>query len=268
MNAPGLLDLVGIQDWPAFVLVSARISGLFLAAPLWSMAGLPRSVRAAAAVVLSVILLPSIGPVRPLPDDMLASSVVLGGETLLGIAIGLTGAMILAGISLAGEVTSLQMGLSLGQALGSLPEGTTVGVGQLQGYFALTVYLSLGGHVTLYEGLAASFRAIPPGQAALGTLGGREVVELAATVFSGAIRVAAPMTVALLLANLALAILGKAVPQLNVMMISFPVTISIGLVMLGASLPFLASFLSGTIDGLPAQVGQAIQAFTPPPVVR
>jgi flagellar biosynthetic protein FliR len=171
--------------------------------------------------------------------------------------------MILAAVTLAGEVTSLQMGLSLGQALGSLPEGATVGVGQLQGYFALTIYLSLGGHMILYEGLAASFRAVPPGQAAFGVPGGREVVELAATVFSGAVRTAAPITVALLLANLALAILGKAVPQLNVMMVSFPVTIAIGLVMLGASLPFLAAFLSGTVGELPGHVGQAIQAFTP-----
>jgi flagellar biosynthetic protein FliR len=268
MRAPGLFELIGIQDWPAFVLVSARVAGLFLAAPLWSMAGLPRSIRSAAAVVLSVVLLPVVSHVRPFPDDMLASSVMLAGETLLGVAIGLTGALIMHGIVLAGEVTSMQMGLSLGQALGSLPEGATVGVGQLQGYFALTIYLTLGGHLTLYQGLAASFAAVPPGQASLGLLGGRQVVDLAGTVFSTGIRAAAPLMVALLLANLALAILGKAVPQLNVMMASFPVTISIGLIALGASLPFLASFLSGTVEALPGAVGRTIEAFTITPAVR
>jgi flagellar biosynthetic protein FliR len=268
MTQPGLLEVIGIRDWPAFVLVSSRVSGVFLAAPLWSMAGLPRSIRAAVAVLLSVLLLPLLPAVRPLPDDMLAMSVVLAGETALGIAIGLTGAVMLHAVTVAGEVTSLQMGLSLGQALGSLPEGATVGVGQLQGYFALTIYLSLGGHLTLLEGLAASFRAVPPGQAAAGLLGGREVVELAGTVFSGAIRAAAPIIVALLLANLALAILGKAVPQLNVMMVSFPVTIAIGLVMLGASLPFLASHLASTVEALPASVTQTIEAFTPASLVR
>jgi flagellar biosynthetic protein FliR len=268
MTPPGLLDLIGIRDWPAFVLVSARISGLFLAAPLWSMAGMPRSLRAGLAVVLSVVLLPLLPAVQPLPDDMMAMSVILAGETVLGIAIGLTGAVVLHAVTVAGEVTSLQMGLSLGQALGALPEGATVGVGQLQGYFALTIYLSLGGHLTLYEGLAASLRAIPPGQAAAGLLGGREVVALAATVFSGGIRTAAPIIVALLLANLALAILGKAVPQLNVMLVSFPITIAVGLVMLGASLPFLAAHLSRTVEALPAWVGQTIEAFTPAPAAR
>jgi flagellar biosynthetic protein FliR len=268
MMSPGLLQLVGIQDWPTFVLVSARLSGLFLAAPLWSMTGVPKTVRSAAVVLLSAALLPSLPHIAPMPDDMVAMSIVLAGETLMGIAIGLTGALVLHGISVAGEVASLQMGLSLGEALGSLPPGATVGVGQLQGYFGMLIYLSLGGHLTLYRGLAASFAAVPPGQAYLGAAGARQAVELAGAIFSTGVRAAAPILVALLLAHLALAILGKAVPQLNVMMVSFPITISIGMVALGATLPFLAAFVSGSIEGLPVLVGQTIQAFTLSPAVR
>jgi flagellar biosynthetic protein FliR len=268
MIAPGLLELVGIQDWPAFVLVSARVSGLFLAAPLWSMTGVPKTVRSAAVVLLSVVLLPSMPHLASLPDDMVAMSLVLAAETLLGIAIGLTGALVLHGVAIAGEVASLQMGLSLGEALGSLPPGATVGIGQLQGYFGMLIYLSLGGHLTLYRGLAASFAAVPAGQAVLGASGARQAVELASAVFSTGVRAAAPIIVALLLTNLAMAILGKAVPQLNVMMVSFPITISIGMVALAATLPFLAAFLSASVDGLPALVGQTIQAFTVAPVVR
>lgn len=268
MMTPGLLELVGLQDWPTFVLVSARLSGLFLAAPLWSMTGVPKTVRSAAVVLLSLVLLPSLPHIAPLPDDMVAMSLVLAGETMMGVAIGLTGALVLHGISIAGEVASLQMGLSLGEALGSLPPGATVGIGQLQGYFGMLIYLSVGGHLTLYRGLAASFAAVPPGQAWLGAAGARQAVDLASAVFSTGVRAAAPIIVALLLANLALAILGKAVPQLNVMMVSFPITISIGMVALAATLPFLAAFITGSIDTLPGLVGQAIQAFTLSPAVK
>jgi flagellar biosynthetic protein FliR len=261
--SPTLLQMIGIGDWPAFVLVSARVAGLFLAAPLWSTAGVPKSIRSAAAVLLSIVLIPSVIPVAPLPDDMVAMAVILASETLLGIAIGMTGAMFMHGVMVAGEVASLQMGLSLGQALGALPEGATVGVGQLKGYFASLIYLSLGGHLTLYQALAGSFAAVPPGRAFLGVQGGRMVAELAGTVFSSGIRAAAPVMVALLLANLALAILGKAVPQLNVMMVSFPVTIAIGMIALGASLPFLAAYLGGQIDGLPQVLGRTISSFQP-----
>ncbi len=259
---PGLLELVGPLDWPAFVLVSARVSGFFLAAPLWSTTGMPRSLRGSVAVVLSVVLMPLVTPVAPLPDDMMAMAFVLAGETLLGLAIGLTGSLLIHGVTIAGEVASLQMGLSLGQALGTVPEGATVGVGQLKGYFALLLYLSLNGHLVLYQSLASSFSAVPAGRAVLGVAGGLEVANLAGAVFSTGVRVAAPIIVALLLANLALAILGKAVPQLNVMMLSFPVMISIGLVTLGASLPFLASFLTGEIAGMPEHVRTTIRAFS------
>lgn len=268
MTAPNLLDLVGIQDWPAFVLVSARVAGLFMVEPLWAMTAVPRTVRGALAVVLSVALLPTLTRGPQLPDDMVAMSVVLAGETLLGVAIGMVGAFILQGVVIAGEVASLQMGLSLGQALGSLPEGATVGVGQLQGYFALSIYLILGGHLALYQGLAASFASVPPGRALLGLQGGQAIVELAGTIFSGGVRAAAPVLVALLLAHVALAILGKAVPQLNVMMVSFPVTIAIGLVALGTSLPFLGAFLSGTVGALPDQAARVIQSFSVQAAVR
>lgn len=260
---PQLLQLIGISDWPAFVLVSARVAGFFFAVPLWSTIGLPKSIRSAAAVLLSVILIPAVTPVAPMPDDMVAMTVILAAETLMGIAIGLTGAMFMHGITVAGEVASLQMGLSLGQAIGAVPEGATVGVGQLKGYFASLIYLSLGGHLTLYSALAASFAAVPPGKAVLGIDGARMVADLAGTVFSSGVRAAAPIMVALLLANVALAILGKAVPQLNVMMMAFPVTISLGLIALGATLPFLAAYIGGQVDALPELLGRTISSFQP-----
>lgn len=265
---PGFLQLVGPQDWPAFVLVSARVSGFFLAAPLWSTTGLPSSLRGAVAVLLSVVLIPQVTPPAPLPDSMVAMAFVLAGETLLGLAIGFTGGLVIHSVTVAGEVASLQMGLSLGQALGTVPEGATIGVGQLKGFFALLLYLSLDGHLVLYQCLVSSFAAVPAGRAVLGVGGGLEVATLAGSVFSSGVRVAAPIIVALLLANLALAILGKAVPQLNVMMLSFPVTISIGLLTLGASLPFLAHFLTGSFASVPQQVRETIGAFTVAPAVR
>ncbi|HTS87707.1 MAG TPA: flagellar biosynthetic protein FliR [Gemmatimonadales bacterium] len=268
MIAPSLLDQVGIQNWPAFVLVSARVAGLFMVEPLWAITAVPRTVRGAMAVVFSVALLPTLTAAPRLPDDMIAMSLLLGGETLLGMAMGMLGALVLQGVVIAGDVASLQMGLSLGQALGSLPEGTTVGVGQLQGYFALSIYLMLGGHLTLYQGLATSFATIPPGHALLGLGGSRAVVDLAETIFQGGIQAAAPVLIALLLAHVALAILGKAVPQLNVMMVSFPVTIAIGLVALGTSLPFLGAYLSGTVAALPDQAANLIAAFGAAAAVR
>ena len=266
---PGLLESLGVRDYPGFVLVSARVAGLFSAAPLWSMAGMPRAARGAVVVVLSLVLLPSLPGTSVLHDDVVGTGFVLASEVVLGLGIGLTGAVILHGVALAGEVASFQMGLSLGAALAPMQETTeVVGIGQLQSLFALAIYAGLGGHLILYQGVSMSLQAVPPGRVLAMGEGVRSVVALAGTIFATGIRAAAPVIVALILAHLALAILGKAVPQLNVMMLSFPITIGLGLMAFGAAFPFLASFVTGAVEQLPATVSGTVGAFVPAPGVR
>ncbi len=267
MTTPSLLTTLSPANWPAFVLVSVRVGGMMFTAPFWSMTTMPRTLRSAIVVLFSVLLLPS-AAVPHIPDDMMAMAVALASEMVLGVAIGLTGAAFIHGMALAGEVVSLQMGLMLGAALVPMPEAPVSGVGELKSFLALSLYVALGGHLTLLQGLGASLGAIPPGGALNLPGGGQEVVAIAGTVFTTAVRAAAPIMVALFLANLALAILSKAVPQLNVMMVAFPVTISLGFIVLAASLPFLAQLIGGWTGAMPASLEGILRAFTPLPVAR
>jgi flagellar biosynthetic protein FliR len=238
-----------------------------LIAPLWSMSAVPRTVRGAIAVVLTIMLLPAAHPVR-LPDDVFGMPVLLGSELILGLAIGLTAAVLMQGVALAGEVASLQMGLSLGAALTPMPEAPVSGIGELKSFFALSIYVGLGGHLTLISGLGESLITIPPGSALNLSDGAHAVLALGGTVFSTGVRAAAPVMVALFLANLALAVVSKAVPQLNVMMVAFPLTIGLGLLVLAAALPFVGTQLSGAVGALPRTVEATVQAFTPLQAVR
>jgi flagellar biosynthetic protein FliR len=267
MNAPSLLQTLAPGNWPVFVLVSARLGGMMLAAPFWSMTTMPKTLRGAIVVLLSVLLLPAAGSPR-VPDDMLAMAVAMASELTLGAAIGLAGAAFIHGMALAGEVVSLQMGLSLGAALSPMPEAAVSGVGELKSFFALSLYVALGGHLRLLEGVGASLATIPPGGAVNLAGGGRAVAALAGTVFTTGVRAAAPIMVALLLANIALAILSKAVPQLNVMMVAFPVTISLGLMVCAVSLPFMAQLVAGWTGGVPAAIHGALGAFQSLPAAR
>lgn len=262
MTPLGFLDVVQPAWWPTFVLVSARVVGLLLVAPLWAMTGVPSSVRSALAVVLSVGLLPSV-PRATLPADFLALPIPLATELLLGLAIGLVGAVFMQGVAMAGEVVMLQMGLNLGQSLAPMVEVGASGVGELKSLLALTIYATLGGHLVLLAAVQGSFGAIPPGGAIDMTAGAHAVITLAGTVFSTAVRAAAPIMVALLLVNLALAILNRAVPQLNGMAIAFPITTGIGLVLLGAALPFFARYVGDWTGGMGATAASVVRAFTP-----
>jgi len=246
--------------WPMFALISARLSGLMLAAPVWSLTPLPRAARAAITVLLAVLLLP-LAPKTPLPERVLDLPLPLAMELMVGIAIGLTAAVMVHGVTLGGEVLSLQMGLSLGPALSPMPDTQVSGIGQIKSWLAILIYLGIGGHLILLRGVADSLQALPPGTAMDFVSGAQAAVALGGTVFSSAVRTAAPVMETLLLVNLALAILSRAVPQLNTMMVSLPVTFGVGLVMIGVSLPIVASVIGGWMETLPDHVATVLHSF-------
>src|SRR5439155_12254712 len=115
----------------------------------------------------------------------------------------------------------------------------------------------------LIQGLAESLRALPPGSAMSLEGGAHAAIPLFATIYLTAIRAAAPVMVTLVVVNFAVAILSRAVPQMNAMMVSFPITIGIGLVMLGASLPIVASSVDTWMRALPAGIEAAWSGFRP-----
>ena len=260
MTGDPLHSLFEPGRWPVFALISARVSGMVLIAPLWSMPGMPRAVRAGVVVLLSLLLMP-LAPQLRVPDATLALPLPIAGEVMVGLLIGLTAAVLVHGATLAGEVISIQMGLSVGHALAPMPELEVSSVGQLQSILALLVYASMGGHLMLIRGLADSLTVLPPGTLPSFDAAGRSAAMLAGTLFTCALRVAGPVMVALLLANLAIAILGRAVPQINAMMISFPLTIGLGLLVLGLAMPAIGSALAGWVDGLPRDIDAVLQAL-------
>lgn len=229
--------------WPAFALVSARVVGVMLIAPLWSLSAIPGRIRGAMAVAITLALLPA-SQAATVVIDAPTIVVPMVTEMLLGFAIGLSAAVFLYGVMIAAEVLALQMGLSLGAALGASADFGTPGIGQMKGYFVLAVFASLGGHLAVIRAVAESLQMIPPGGSVdlVGGLSG--MIAIGGTVFVTAIQIAAPVMVVLLVTNIALAVLNRAVPQLNTMMVAVPVTVGVGLVALGAALPFAVPFVS------------------------
>jgi flagellar biosynthetic protein FliR len=247
-------------NWPAFVFVLTRVSGFMLAAPLWSMDGVQRLARVAVAVVLAVVLLPVTHRV-PLPQELVLLPLPLALELLVGLVIGLTAAVLVHGVAFAGETVALQMGLSLGPAVSPMSSVHVPGVGQIKTILSLLIYVSVGGHLMLLRGLADSLEAIPPGMT-MNLEGGVALgANLFGTFFTCAIRIAAPAMVTLLVIHAAVAITGRAVPQLNAILVAFPLTIGVGLLMIGASIPVMASLITGWMADIPGRVALVIQGF-------
>lgn len=253
-------EVLAPGNWPTFVYLSARVGGFMVSAPLWSMMSIPRTLQAGIVVLLSMLLLP-IARTVIVPNEVLLLPVPMALEFIMGLVIGLSAAVIVQGVTMAGEVLSHQMGLALGPAMSPMPDVQMSGIGQLKGFLALAIYVGVGGHLVLLQGLAESVRTLPPGCAPGLQNGGGIVASLLQTLCSTAVRTAAPVMVALLVTNVALGILTRAVPQLNAMMVALPLSAAAGLVTLGLAFPVISHSITNWMGRLPEVVAEILQAF-------
>ena len=113
----------------------------------------------------------------------------------------------------------------------------------------------------LLRGIAGSLETLPPGSPMSLSAGGSAAVAMIGTLFATAISVAAPVMVTLLLTHAAVAILNRAVPQIHTMLVAFPLTIGIGLIMIGAALPLVTTTVRGWMHGIPGVLEGAIGSF-------
>ena len=218
----------------AAVLAFFRVGGLMLVAPLLSSRSVPRMVRAGIAALLTVLVLPSVGVV---PDNLQVGPGALVGELLVGLGIGLGAAVMLAGVELAGEVLSVQTGLSGATALDPLTGQGTVVLGHLLSLLVLLLLLVSGGHLVMLEALAASFRLVPVSAPIDLSAGGWELLRIAGLLFTNGLQFAAPILAAVSVGYVALGVLARASPQLNMLAVAFPLQIGLGLLVLAAVLP-------------------------------
>jgi flagellar biosynthetic protein FliR len=247
-----IASVIGPGGWPGFVLLSTRLTGLVLVAPFWSALGIPRLVRGAVVVVVAAGL-GSIAPPVAYPEGGVDLLVPLVSEFLVGLTIGLMGAAIQHAMLLASEVVALQTGLSLGQLFGSSEEGSAA-VSQLYAWLGLAVFVAIGGHLMMIEGLGRSLETLPPGSLLTIEGGASWALTVVGSLFAHAIQVAAPVTAALTVSNLAMAILSRAVPQLNAMAMSFSVSIGVALLVIGAGLPVVARAVGRWVHALPGGI--------------
>ena len=134
-------------------------------------------------------------------------------------------------------------------------------LGSLMQLFALAVLLSLDLHLVMLDALAASARLVPVGAPVDAEGGLLALVKIGGTLFVLGLRFAAPVIAAVLVANVALAALSRAAPQLNILQLAFPIQIAIGLAALAASIPLIATFFTGWTGAYDGIVGRVLEAL-------
>ncbi len=236
-----------------FALVLFRVGGLMLVAPLFSSRTIPLMVRTGYTLLLVVLLT----PVIPAPPVGVAfGPTLIIGELFLGLGIGLGAAVLLAGAELAGEILAVQTGLSGATTLNPLTGVGTGVLSQLLGLFTLLLLLATGAHLVLIEALVVSYDSVPPGALADLQFGIMELTSMFGLLFSTGLKFAAPIVAAVSVGYLALGILARTSPQMNMLAVAFPLQIGLGLLVLAAVLPLAATFYAAWPDHIAGLAGR------------
>lgn len=239
----GLPDFFAPGVATAFVLTAIRVGGLLLVAPAWSAKSFPMKLRTAVLVVFATLLIPSAAATADLTALRITPLTFLS-ETIIGFVLGFAAAIIVAGAEFAGELMTNSIGLS-GMAILD-PVNNTQGaiLGTFMQMLALTLLLTGGGHLIMLQAVAQSFVSMPLGAPLDLANGMLSVTKAGTTIFSSGVQFAAPVIAAILVANIALAILGRAAPQLQVMSLAFPLQIGIGLLTFAGSIGLVVHALA------------------------
>jgi flagellar biosynthetic protein FliR len=240
----------------ALLLGTTRATGFVLMAPPFNSKSIAVPVKAAFALALSVAVSAHLAATLPAvtPGFLLVSAIT---ELVIGAALGFVVQLLFSAVQMAGDIIDVTGGFSLQPAYDPLAMTQNAAIGRLHYLLAITLLFTSGGHLLIVRGFVMSYRGLPLG----GSVPTAQLAHVVMTAFSmmflAALQIAGPMVAVLLLADVALALMSRAAPALNIFQMGFPVKIMLTLTMLGLTFPLLPPAL----DMLMQSAAQAIMSL-------
>ncbi len=224
----------------AFAMVLLRLSAFVVAWPIFGVETVPAPVKILFALVLSLVVFPVIDW-KDLQADLLSSSLIwiATREVFIGLIFGFLARLFLMATRVAGELVSISLGLSGAQLFNPAMGGMSSPLDQFFFTLAGLFFLAINGHHLFLMGIVDTFRIIPISPALLSTAPFLTIGEIVQAIIVVGIKISAPVMLSILVVNMVMGILGKAVPQINVLITSLAVNIVAGLVVLILALPMM-----------------------------
>jgi flagellar biosynthetic protein FliR len=253
-----LLGRLAAGELSGFILVLARVTPLFIVAPLFSSAMIPPRVRGIIAVGIAIGLTPVALQGQHIPGDALSLAGLVIEGLLVGFGFAFSLAVLIAAIESAGAIVDVVSGFSYGALINPMNGEQSAVMSRFYSLVGTLIFLVIGGDAWTLRGLGRTFALVPlTSGPRLGSLVGG-VERVFGTVFTSALEIAAPVLVALLVTDVAFGIVSRVVPQLNIFAVGFPTKVAVAMLVVGATLPFVGGWIN---DQLSVSVGAALGAL-------
>lgn len=232
-----------------FVVVLARVAGIFSVAPLFGQAKVPAQVRIIVSVAIAMLISPIVSPPDPgaSPLKLIA---VLAGEAAVGLAIGYVAVLIVSAAQTAGELIDYSIGFGLAGVADPVTGVHMPVVSQFLHLVMTMLFLATGAHQLLIKALVDSYGWAGPGSGLDAGAAFSPIMAIFISVFLTSLKIAAPILGILLLCDIALGLVARTTPQMNLLMVGFPLKIGVGIAAVSLGTPVIFSVMSHLLGGM------------------
>lgn len=233
-----------LSTWlAAFIFPLARILALIASAPIFGNRQIPARIKVGLAVAITILVAPTLDIPSDLDPASAQGMFVLMQQIVAGLIMGFAIRLIFTAVEMAGDLAGMQMGLGFASFYDPQNASYTPVIAQFLGIIAALVFITVDGHLYMLSALSESFRDFPISASPPSASAFRTITEWGGSMFSNALQFSLPLIGALLITNLALGILTRSAPQLNIFAVGFPITLAVGFAALMLTIPYLAPLM-------------------------
>ncbi len=245
-----------------FFFVLVRVGAILFTIPFLESRNVPLLVKVGLAFSVAWLLMPQLD-VTPPPIDSAPLNFVIGmvSELAIGLTIGMAVQLLFMGVQLAGNVAGYQMGLAIANVVDPTSSSQIPMLSQFLNLFTVVMFISLNVHFFFIQAMMDAFELIPLWGAHISADLFELIMTLTAKAFLVAVKIGAPVIVALLVSSMALGLIARTVPQMQIFIVAMPLKIVLGLAFFGLSLPFCAAFLQNAFVTLGDTIRGIVRMF-------
>jgi flagellar biosynthetic protein FliR len=238
-----------IEKLLGFVMVLTRISAFFMVLPVFGWKSIPVRIKVALTVLVAVFF-SVITPlaIEPKGVSVLEAILLIANEAVYGLALGLIVTFVFTAVKFSGRIVERQMGLAMAQILDPLTGERSQPLGSLLEMIFIILFLSANGHHFFLLIISRSYETFPAGSMPTMPVLAGGIIKAGSTMLLLGLRLAAPMLAAFLVLMVVLAVLARMVPEMNILFISLPLRVGLGLLMTAIFLPLINSFMGEFAD--------------------